>query len=571
VTGTQSSSLERPKHPGGRPRRPLAETKYSALLHAQIVALLTELGKGKLPDWPSAHYRKRPDLFAREVLGVKPWAKQIEILESVRDYDKTAVKSGHKVGKSNSAVMVALWFYCSFPDARVVMTATTERQVDGILWRELRKVYQRAGRCVDCKKRDEQLVAKHQAPGPVPCPHSRLLGNAPREHARSGLKSADFREIMGFTAKESEAVAGISGANVLYLVDEASGVPAALFPAMVGNMAGGGKICLFSNPTQTEGEFFDAFYSKNDPARGGYKTISISSLESPNVVENRNVIPGLATRAWVDARKEEYGEDSPFYKVRVLGEFALNEDGRVVTIHLLEEAEKRWEDDPGRGLLTIGIDPAGPGGKGDESGFAVRRGTKVLAVFGKRGLSEEGHIVEVLQIIAEFRDRSVDREPPLVVVDREGPIGSALWGRLRQHAEQPTPPFVVRGVRSSDKARRQPQLYDRMRDELWANLAQWLREGGSIPSDVHLEKDLHAPEWKMQVTGRLKVSPKDDLRKALGRSPDRGDAVALAVWFDSDVGDDGPSTPPVPHATDIYETVDRPANPWDAVSFSGRR
>ena len=43
--------------------------------------------------------------------------------------------------------------------------------------------------------------------------------------ARSGMKSDDFREIVGFTAKQAEAVAGISGENVLYLVDEASGVP----------------------------------------------------------------------------------------------------------------------------------------------------------------------------------------------------------------------------------------------------------------------------------------------------------------------------------------------------------
>jgi hypothetical protein len=43
-------------------------------------------------------------------------------------------------------------------------------------------------------------------------------------------------------------------------------------------------------------------------------------------------------------------------------------------------------------------------------------------------------------------------------------------------------------------------------------------------------KELHAPEWIPQVTGRLKATGKDELRKALGRSPDRADAVALAVW-----------------------------------------
>jgi hypothetical protein len=41
---------------------------------------------------------------------------------------------------------------------------------------------------------------------------------------------------------------------------------------------------------------------------------------------------------------------------------------------------------------------------------------------------------------------------------------------------------------------------------------------------------MHALEWKQQVNGRIKVTPKDEVRKALGRSPDRYDACALAVW-----------------------------------------
>jgi hypothetical protein len=70
-----------------------------------------------------------------------------------------------------------------------------------------------------------------------------------------------------------------------------------------------------------------------------------------------------------------------------------------------------------------------------------------------------------------------------------------------------------------------------MRDELWANLAEWIREGGAIPDDARLTKELHAPEWHGQISGKLKATPKSDLRKMLdGRSPDRADAVALAVW-----------------------------------------
>ena len=51
-----------------------------------------------------------------------------------------------------------------------------------------------------------------------------------------------------------------------------------------------------------------------------------------------------------------------------------------------------------------------------------------------------------------------------------------------------------------------------------------------IPPDPKLPKELHCASWRQIVTGRLKATPKPEMRKELGRSPDRADAVALAVW-----------------------------------------
>src|SRR5262249_40491530 len=66
-------------------------------------------------DWPCDRYQAEPVAFFREVLGVDPWRKQIELIEAVRDHKRVSVRAGHKVSKSNSAAGVALWFYCSFP------------------------------------------------------------------------------------------------------------------------------------------------------------------------------------------------------------------------------------------------------------------------------------------------------------------------------------------------------------------------------------------------------------------------------------------------------------------------
>lgn len=511
----------------------------TSLAESMLERFRAELEASGRIQWPSDKYRTNPVGFARDILGDKPWAKQVEILETVRDHKRVAVSSGHKIGKSRSAVQIALWFYCSFPDARVVMSSTTSRQVDQILWRELRMLHARAA---------------------VP------LGGEIHELARSGLKAADFREIIGFTAREAEAVAGISGPNLLYILDEASGIPQAIFEAIEGNRAGGARLVMFSNPTKTEGEFFDAFHAKAEKvdARGEktgfYRCIRVSSEETPNAISGKALVPGLATKEWIDEKREEWGPESALYKIRVRGEFVLAEEGKILSAALLTEATKRWEETKGIGRLRIGLDPAGPGEGGDESVFAVRRGEKILELHPRRGLNEDGHLIELLGLITKHRD---PREPAAIVtVDSDGPIGSALFYRLRAYAQEHVDDLEIFGVRASDRAVRRPDLYPRVRDELWANLEHWIRSGGAIPDDAKLAKELHAPEWIPNIAGQMKVTPKSELRKQLDRSPDRADAIALAVW-DIAQRPHGDGTPRP--AADVY----RPGTEIDAYELDG--
>ena len=62
------------------------------------------------------------------------------------------------------------------------------------------------------------------------------------------------------------------------------------------------------------------------------------------------MIPGLAGREWIEEKREEWGEDSPLYLVRVKGEFAVAEDGKIFSIHAIAEAEKRWATTSESGL-----------------------------------------------------------------------------------------------------------------------------------------------------------------------------------------------------------------------------
>jgi phage terminase large subunit len=474
--------------------------------------------------FPCVQYQSDPVGFARTILGADPWAKQCELLENARDHERVACASGHRVGKTDAIAMLILWFYSCFPEARVLVTAPSEKQLQNVVWRAVRRYHARSGRCLDCVKKDPDGRSIK-----APCPHSAKVDGLIAEKIKTGLQSTDFREVMGFTSKDAEGIAGFAGINMLIIAEEASGVAQSIFTALSGNLAGGGRFVLIGNPTRNDGEFFEIFHKPAKMAQ--WKTMQISSRDTPNVKLDREVIRGLATRAWCDARAAEWGEDSLLYKVRVLGQFPVGEDGKLIPIQLLTEAEERWRDpEEPEGDLAIGLDPAGPSGLNDASGFAVRRGQKILEVYERRALDDDGHLAEILGIISRYRK---PREVVPVIFDVDG-VGFGLQGRLREY-EATTPGVIsVHGVKSSSHANLEPSIYDRVRDELAANFAKWLRGGGAIPENAKLERQLHAYEMKAKYIGskgvRTKLIPKEILIKILGHSPDIGDACLLCTW-----------------------------------------
>ncbi len=508
-------------------------------------SLLSMLSERSALAWPSERYRTDPVAFFRDVLGVEPWSRQTEVLEAVRDFDRVACKAGRRVSKSHTVAGIALWWFCAWPGARVVLSSTTARQVDQILWRELSMMRANAGRCVKCLaamvelERGGMTRIQVEQRIPRPCPHSALIDGDLAMIARTGLRTEDFREVKGFTARQAEAMQGIAGSHLLFIIDEASGVPQAIFDAISGNRAGGGKVLLFGNPTQNKGEFFDAFHSKSLDSKSnegvGYKCITISSEESPNVKSGKLIIPGLATREYIREREIEWGRDSAQFKIHVLGEFAIAEEGRIFSVHAIQESEERWYETPESGRLYIGLDPAGESGSGDDSCFVARRGLRMLDLQEKRGLTDDAHLTHALDMITRWK---IARETPVLVIDREGSVGSSLYGRARAYIEAHPGAFELVAVRASDRSIRNPLVYDRQRDALAANLEAWFRDGGAILENVKLAAELHTLEWRMAQNGRLKLTPKDAIRKQIGRSPDRYDALALACWEPLSLRDD---------------------------------
>lgn len=230
-----------------------------------------------------------PDWIYPNLLGMQPWSKQWEVIHSVRENKRTAVRSCHGSGKTAVAAAVVLEFMLQGP-CRVITTAPTWSQVEQLLWRE--------------------IAMRHHHIQPQ---FGKLF--------KTQLEVAPDWFAIGLSTDTPERFQGHHAPRMLLVVDEASGVDDAIFEASEGFLtADGARVLLIGNPTRTTGTFYRAF--KPD---SGWHRVHISAFDSPNFT-GETVHPdaarALVTPEWAADAATQWGIDSPAYKIRVLGDFA---------------------------------------------------------------------------------------------------------------------------------------------------------------------------------------------------------------------------------------------------------
>jgi phage terminase large subunit len=447
-----------------------------------------------LLDPPVDPYAADPVAWASEVLGVHLWSRQREIAEAVRDNPRVAVRSGHGVGKTLTAAVIVLWFLDTHPDSRVITTATKWSQVEKLLWHEINQLHARAAN-------------RPQAEG-------RPIFRA--NPLQLELKLPDGRYAIGLNSKpeNSESFAGHHAPNLLVIYDEASGIHAKIFEVGEGYMTtDGARMLLIGNPTRTSGEFFDAFHSK----RADYHTLHISAMESPPITGEQvpdQARAALTGQAWVDSRLQAWGEDSPMFAIRVLGDFAKLSSDTVIDLGVVEDAQERdVPADNRRDLIVIGCDVARYGS--DETVITERVGQQVRIV--------ETYVGKPTTHTAARVAHWAGRHPRVatrIVIDDTG-VGGGVTDQLRAAG------WDVTAFNGAEQAF-QPLQFPNRRSELWFQGAAQLPDLDLDPDD-QLAADLTAPRYSFDLKMRRVVEKKDDTKKRLGRSPDRADAVLLTL------------------------------------------
>lgn len=436
-----------------------------------------------------------PSTWAQERLGLTPWSKQAQIMESVRDCRKTAVRSCHSIGKSFVAAMIVCWWLDSnLPgDAFVVTTAPTAAQVRAILWRYIRRMHKDAG---------------------LPGRTNQTEWHMNDELVAFGRKPADDSE---------SSFVGIHAPKVLCLIDEACGVADNLWIAAEAITTGPEcRILAIGNPDNSASHFFTV----SQPG-SGWSTLKVSAFDSPNFtgekVSERAAL-SLISKEWVEDKKKEWGEDNPLYRSKVLGEFSEDSVDTVVRASDAAACRIDRELDYGPAELSpveLGVDV---GGGQDETVIRERRGMLVGREWKLRSDRPEKITPLILRAIRETGATTVK-------VDSIG-VGFGVIGELRNSASRREHSASIVGVNVANVPLDKKKFVN-LRAEMWWNIGREMSASGAWDLSTMDNADdtcaqLLMPRWDLDSKGRIRVELKDDIRKRLGRSPDNADALLLA-------------------------------------------
>jgi hypothetical protein len=277
------------------------------------------------PIHPVVQKRIRDAFFAdpvermRKTSGFVGWSKQHEVIRALYEHRLVTVRASHGVGKTAVAGALVDDFMRQGP-CRIVTTAPTWHQVKDQLWGEI---------------------------------HSRV-DNAPvpwvTKPRQARWKIREDWLALGLSTNRPERFQGHHGKRVLFIVDEASGVDEAIFDAGMGFLTGENTYVLYiGNPNQTRGEFH-----RSHQPDSGFKRIHMSTFDCPAWTgeavsdELAAILPSKRWHAMMLARVNGK-TDHPFYRVRVLGEFANLVGRPYFDDQLIDKIEPQTEKR--RGLL----------------------------------------------------------------------------------------------------------------------------------------------------------------------------------------------------------------------------
>jgi hypothetical protein len=461
-----------------------------------------------------------PNLFIKDFfIGYKSAKYQIECIGILPKEKRVCVRGPHGLGKTAMVAGIVLWFAHTREDMckalggdwKIVTTASVQRQLDKFLWPEIKKWSR------------QSTFAWEQ------------LGRDPFDRRTELLFTQLKLEYgEGFAASSTDP-ANIEGAHadhILYIVDEAKTVAPETFDAMEGALSGTGEAYAFviSTPGEPSGRFYEIQSHKP-----GFEDWWVRYVTLPEAIKANRI-----TLEWANARKRQWGENSAIYQNRVLGNFAVDEEDGIIPLAWAEAAMLRSNNSSGIEIdertgtpkradqnraSCISCDVAGMGS--DKSTIAIRVGYICLPIIVSRSRDTMELTGEIIRVLHEHGFPY----STYAIVDVIG-IGAGVVARLAEQGYD-VEPFNASSASIFTDISGELEFLNR-RAAAWWGMRELLNPANPVssqvilPNDEELLGDLCTPHYKSTSAGRIQVEEKDQIRKRLGRSPDRGDAVVMA-------------------------------------------
>lgn len=440
-------------------------------------------------------WRDEPVFFVTDELKAQPDTWQLEVLNSLADPSIQRIGMKACVGPGKSAVEAWIAWYFLATQGNVgqhpkgaAVSITADNLKDN-LWAEIKK----------WQLRSQWLSAKYTWQS------ERVFCNDHPEtwfiSARSWAKTANAEE-------QAKTLSGLHSEYVLALIDESGAIPPPVANAaeQALSLCKWGKIVQAGNPISRGGMLYAACTS----LRHLWKIVTVTG--DP---DDQNRSPRIDL-VWAREQIRTHGRDNPWIQSQILGEFppaSINvlmgpeEVERAMThTHMPEDYEHQQK--------RLGIDVAREGD--DRTVLAPRQGLQAFPMVELR--NQRGPQVAARAAIAKERWNW-----ETAFVDNSGGFGGAVEDSMLQGGLSYIP---VNFGGAADDSR-----YANKRAEMWFRMAEWLKRGGCLPNDPDMVRELTTPTFTWNPKGQFLIEPKDQIKKRLGFSPDKADALALTfAW-----------------------------------------
>ena len=235
---------------------------------------------------------------------------------------------------------------------------------------------------------------------------------------------------------------------------------------------------------------------------------------------------------YVEDLKRMEKEAPEHYRQYVLNDFSTQiSDDALLSPDDLKRSLELALNKPYAPVRIMGVDVARYGGNEIvfsilESRGAVQWEQIHQVAYAQRGLDES--IGRAISLIKDF-------EIKLVVVDDDG-LGGGMTDMLRLQG------LEVKAFRGGLPIEKQAPgnvpHYDMIRSAAYFRVQEWIRKGWlKVMDDPKLHAQLLSIRYKFKPDGARHVLSKEEMRLKKGESPDRADALMMALWFSDSVPD----------------------------------